>query len=134
MKASTFLTSGAVIFCATSSATACADNESTNIAFNVSLSDDLTGENAIKPVQVNKGAVTLGSLFAGQAGDRIFATSLQAVNPGVGGGNVLCIIIDPLNPKTALRLNAQTTFVNLDGDEGAATQTDVTDFTVACEL
>jgi hypothetical protein len=82
---------------------------------------------------MNGGPVSLGSLFAGQAGDRIFAISLQAANPGVAGGNVLCAIINPLTPDNAFHLNAQVTFVDLDGNKGAATQVGVTDFTIACE-
>jgi hypothetical protein len=133
MKAALSLASAVMAF-GTTAAASCAGPAASGLAFDISLSDDITGENQVQPVRVNGGAVTLGSLFAGQAGDRIFATSLQAVSPGVAGGNVLCAIVNPLDADNALRLNAEATFVDLDGDGGAAVQVDVTDFTVACEL
>lgn len=115
-------------------ATSCASSAAPSLTFDIALSDDITGENQVQPVLVNGGAVTLGSLFAGQADDRIFATSLQAVSPGAGGGNVLCAVANPLDAKNVLRLNAEATFVDLDGDKDAAVQVDVTDFTIACEM
>jgi hypothetical protein len=133
MEAALSLASAVLAF-GTTAAASCAGPAGAGLTFDISLSDDITGENQVQPVRVNGGAVTLGSLFAGQADDRIFATSLQAVSPGAGGGNVLCAIINPLDAGNALRLNAEATFVDLDGDGEAAVQVDVTDFTIACEL
>ncbi|EOA82671.1 hypothetical protein ACJQWK_04375 [Exserohilum turcicum] len=115
-------------------ATSRASSTAPGLTFDVALSDDITGENQVKPVSVNGGAFTLGSLFAGQADDRIFATSLQAVSPSAGSGNILCVISNPLDAKNVLLLNAEATFVDLDGNEDAAVQVDVTDFTIACEV
>jgi hypothetical protein len=134
MKKSGIVASMVALFGSVPAAARPAKDQSDPFEFNISLSDDITGENRIKPVRVNGGAVTLGSLFAGQRDDRIFATSLQAVNPGVGNGNVLCAIINPLDPENALRLNSQSTFVDFDCNNESAAQIDVTDFTVACEL
>ena len=76
--------------------------------------------------------MTLGSLFAGKAGDRIFATFLQTVSLGAGEGNVLCAIANPLDVKRVLRLDAEATYVGLDDDQDAAVQVNVTEFTIAC--
>jgi hypothetical protein len=104
------------------------------LQFNVQLSNDISGANAQAPVNVNAAAVTLSSLFPNEDGSRIFATSLQAVTPGVGGGNVLCAVINPLDPNIAFRLNGKNTFVDFDGNNEVAVQVDVTDFSIECQL
>ena len=80
MKASLSLMSAVLAF-GTAAAASCAGSAAPGLTFDISLSDDVTGENQVQPVRVNGGAVTLGSLFAGRAGNRIFATSLQAASP-----------------------------------------------------
>ncbi|KAL6707260.1 hypothetical protein ACN47E_004248 [Coniothyrium glycines] len=109
------------------------DVSTQQLQFNINLSNDISGEDAQAGVNVNAAAVTLGALFPNE-GHRIFATSLQALNPGVGGGNVLCAVIDPLDLENAFPLNARDTFVDFDRDNGVARQVDVTDFTIECQL
>lgn len=111
----------------------------TQTLFTIQLANDVSGANAIRSVVVNSGANTFSTLFANTAltkDGRVKATSVQNVNPQ--GGNVLCIIQDPsgliIPAGEVERINDQVTFVDLDGDETAARETDVSDFTITCEL
>ncbi|CAO2650199.1 Nn.00g014910.m01.CDS01 [Neocucurbitaria sp. VM-36] len=102
--------------------------------FTFSLSNDITGANAARSVVVNGGPVTLGGLFTWSPlvkDGRVIATSAQNLNPV--GGAVLCVFTDPATGKV-FRLNDKVTFADLDGNDQAAVQTDVTDFTFQCEL
>jgi hypothetical protein len=107
--------------------------------FTINLSDDISGANAIRSVQVNSGANKFSKVFehtALEKNGRIIATSVQNVNPV--GGSVLCIIQDPsgvaIPAGDVKRINDQVTFVDLDGDATRALETDVSDFTITCEL
>ncbi|KAJ4326271.1 hypothetical protein N0V94_000218 [Neodidymelliopsis sp. IMI 364377] len=107
--------------------------------FTINLANDVSGGNAIRSVVVNSGANKFSTLFANSAvqkNGRIIATSVQNINPI--GGNVLCVIQDPsgliIPTGQVERINDQVTFVDLDGDATKAKETDVSDFTITCEL
>jgi hypothetical protein len=107
--------------------------------FTVNLANDVSGANAIRSVEVNSGANKFSDVFAHtalQKDGRIVATSIQNVNPV--GGAVLCIIQDPSGVAIPVgqveKINDQITFVDLDGDKTGAFETDVSDFTITCEL
>lgn len=107
--------------------------------FTISLANDVSGANSIRSVVINSGANKFSTLFAGtalQKDGRIKATSVQNVNPA--GRKVSCIIEDPsgviIPAGRAERINDQTTFVDLDGDNTKAKETDVSDFTITCRI
>jgi hypothetical protein len=132
MKASTILFSAAAFF--TSALAAPATTRSAPLAFSVQLANDQSGKNANRNVIVNDPAVNFGQLFGDAFGHPVFATSLQAVTPGVGGNNVRCEVNNPYYPYQHWPLNAQNTFIGLDGDANAARVIDVTAFTIKCTL
>lgn len=106
----------------------------TQSLFTIQLANDVSGANAIRSVVVNSGPNTFSTLFANTVlvkDGRVKATSAQNVNPV--GGNVLCVIKNPATGDVK-RINDRTTFVDLDGVEGKAIETDVSDFTITCEL
>lgn len=107
--------------------------------FTINLANDVSGANAIRSVLINSGANTFSNLFAHtalQKDGRIKATSVQNISPL--GSQVSCIIEDPsgltIPAGMAERINDQTTFVDLDGDNTKAIETDVTDFTITCSI
>lgn len=106
----------------------------TNLFFIIQVSDDLSGANVNAAVPVNAPqATTFGVLLANtwftkNNNGRVKASSLLAVTPGVGGGNVQCSIND------ALTLNSTITFIDIDGNPAAALPVDITDLKVECEL
>lgn len=127
------LASTAALFSTAFAAPRYATRQASPVLFNVALTNDLSGASQTAAIEVNGGAFLFSSLFDADANGRVVATSIQAVNPGAGLGNVACAIIDPVNPDEAFRLNFQTTFVDFDGNNEAAIPVDVTDFTIACE-
>lgn len=105
--------------------------QATQEFFTFALTNDISGSSAATSIPINKGPITFGSLFYSSTG-RVFATSAQNLNPA--GNGVLCIIVNPANPKAAIRFNDKATFVDLDGNKDKAVETDVTNFTIQCEL
>ena len=104
------------------------------VLFKVQLSNDFTGKNADVDIAVNSGPHTFGQLFSGTFGAQVLATSIQAVSPGAGGNKVQCDIINRGTPAIHAYLNSWNTFVDLDGNPNKATPTDVTGFTIECQL
>jgi hypothetical protein len=132
MKASMIIASAAALFSSALAAPAIARDAP--LVFTVQLANDQSGKNANADVIVNNAAVTFGQLFGGAFGPQVWATSLQAVSPGAGGNNVQCVVKDPNYPGQAIALNAWNTFIDLDGNVNVATPTDVTYFTIECQL
>lgn len=98
---------------------------------NFAVSNDVSGAQVGSSILADGNAVTFIHDFAGTALDRdgrIIATSMQSTSNGAG---IFCIISDGEGNQVGL-LNEQTTFVDLDGQEGAV-ETDVSDFTILCE-
>lgn len=98
---------------------------------NFAVSNDVSGAQVGSSILADGNAVTFIHDFAGTALDRdgrIIATSMQSTSNGAG---IFCIISDGEDNQVGL-LNEQTTFVDLDGQEGAV-ETDVSDFTILCE-
>lgn len=134
MKPSMILATAAALF-TSALATPTLSSRQAPQFFTFSLSDDITGTSAARSVVVNAGPVRLGDLFSWSPlvkNGRVIATSAQNLNPT--GGAVKCVFIDPKVPDAAIRLNDQVTFANLDGNDAAAIETDVSDFTFQCEL
>lgn len=106
--------SASAFFGAALAATRSTDHQTAAIQFDTSLVDDITGGNQVESIRVNESLVTPGSLFAGQADDRIFAISLLAVSPGVGNGSpkVTGLVSQP-NAGFAL-VTHQMTLIDLD--------------------
>ena len=107
--------------------------------FTINLANDVSGASAIRSFSINSGANRFSTLFAGtalQKDGRIKATSVQNINPV--GGRVSCIIQDPsgliIPAGKVERINDQITFVDLDGDNTKAKETDVSDFTITCMI
>ena len=133
MIASTLVLFGSAIAFPTTTAT------TTQQLFTINLANDVSGANAINSVVINSGANKFSAIFAGtalQKDGRIKATSVQNVNPV--GGRVSCIIEDPsgviIPAGKSKHINDQVTFVDLDGDNTKAKETDVSDFTITCML
>ncbi|KAF1939505.1 hypothetical protein EJ02DRAFT_456908 [Clathrospora elynae] len=133
MKASIIITAAATLFSSASLAAPTTTRSADALVFKVQLTNDITGANANGDIIVNNPAISLGLLF-GQPGSRLFATSLQAVSPGAGGNNIACVVKNPAVASQVFPLNAWNTFIDLDGNPNQAIQTDVTDFTIECQL
>jgi hypothetical protein len=104
------------------------------LLFGIQLSNDISGQPSNANIIVNNPSVTLGELFGSDFGTQVLATSLQAVSPGAGGNNVQCVIKNPDVPGQAFYLSAWNTFIDLDGNVDEAIPTDVTAFTIECQL
>ncbi|KAL5410889.1 hypothetical protein PMIN06_002454 [Paraphaeosphaeria minitans] len=98
---------------------------------NFAVSNDVSGANVGSSILADGTALPFNHVFAGTALDRdgaIIATSMQSTSNGAG---IFCIVTDGQGIQVGL-LNEQSTFVDLDGQEGAV-ETDVGDFTILCE-
>lgn len=127
MKTTMILSSAALFFAGALAAPA-------PLVFKVQLANDQSGKNANVDVPVDGVTRTFGQLWGGVFGTPVIATSLQAVSPGAGGNNVMCVVTDPAKPGLSMPLNARNTFIDLDGQVGKAVPTDVTGFTINCKL
>lgn len=100
--------------------------------FTIQLANDISGANAIRSVPANGAAQTFINVFANTVlvkEGAIKATSLQNVAPG--GANVNCVVRNGGNVRVG-EINNQKTFLDLDGVEGRAVETDVSYFTITC--
>ncbi len=96
------------------------------------LTNDIAGITATGNIAANGVAVRLGDLFGNTnlvENGRVVATSAQLV---ANFQNTFCIF---QNGGQAVDIaNEQMPFAELDGVEGVAVETDVTDFTFLCEI
>jgi hypothetical protein len=96
-----------------------------------SLINDITGANVPIPVLADGLPVRFGDAFAGTNLDKngiVTATSGQLVTLDK---NVRCVVNNGVNEPW--KLNAENTFVDLDGVDGAV-ETNVNDFVLICEF
>ncbi|KAF3007900.1 hypothetical protein E8E13_011037 [Curvularia kusanoi] len=101
----------------------------------LSLSNDISGASANRPVPANNVPLTFGTLFAGSnliRGGALKATSLSNVAPGAGPGP-RCVVKRPDGAQVGF-VDSQKTFLDLDGNKDRAVETDVIAWTVACGL
>lgn len=97
---------------------------------NFALSNDVSGAQVGSSIVADRHAITFGDVFHGTALDRdgvIVATSIQSTSNGAG---IICTISDHEGNQIGL-LTEQTTFVDLDGQEGAV-EVDVSALTLLC--
>lgn len=100
--------------------------------FTVQLANDISGANAIRSVPANGVANTFLNVFANTVlvkDSATKATSLQNVAPG--GANINCVI-NKADGTFVGNINNQKTFLDLDGVDGKAVETDVSAFTIKC--
>ncbi|KAK7185631.1 hypothetical protein DPSP01_007499 [Paraphaeosphaeria sporulosa] len=98
---------------------------------NFNVANDVSGANVGSSILSDGTALTFSHIFAGTALDldgTIIATSMQSTSNGAG---IFCIVADGEGNQVGL-LNERSTFVDLDGQEGAF-ETDVSEFTILCE-
>ncbi|KAF1837707.1 hypothetical protein BDW02DRAFT_595371 [Decorospora gaudefroyi] len=125
MKASVLLATASTLL-----STAFAAPTGTNpLKYTLQLANDQTGKNHNVDIYVNYGGFSFGELWGDSFGTPVIATSLQAVTPGVGGGNVRCGVYGGRN---FWELNAQRTYIDLDADPNKLVQTDVTNYYIYC--
>ncbi|KAL5117410.1 hypothetical protein ACEQ8H_004726 [Pleosporales sp. CAS-2024a] len=135
MKSSMIIASAAALFSTVFAAPHVAVRQATEqLYFVIQVSDDISGANVNVGVPVNApqastfGALLAGTDFANRNNGRILASSLMAVTPGVGGGNVRCLY------NNALTLSSTTTWIDLDGNPSQAIDVDITNATIECNL
>ncbi|KAF3010076.1 hypothetical protein E8E13_011591 [Curvularia kusanoi] len=100
--------------------------------FTIQIANDVSGANAIRSVPAVGVANTFLNVFANTVLVKdgvIKATSLQNVAPG--GASINCVVNKP-DGSFLGNINSQTTFLDLDGVEGKAVETDVSAFTIKC--
>lgn len=100
----------------------------------IQLANDVSGANAIRSLPANGVANTFSVLFANTVlvkGGQVKATSVQNVAPQ--GVNVNCVVRNAAGAPIGT-INNQKTFLDLDGVEGSAVETDVSAFTITCTL
>lgn len=98
----------------------------------VQLANDVSGANAIRSVPANGIANTFANVFAGTVlvkDGQVKATSIQNVAPQ--GPFINCVIQNAAG-ATVGEINNQKTFLDLDGVEGKAVETNVSAFTIKC--
>jgi hypothetical protein len=82
------------------------------------ITNDQSGYNANFNIIVNAAPVTIAQAL-GVTGFPIWATSLDFVNPGVGGNNVQC---EQAYAETGIVLNEENTHLDLDGNPNKASK------------
>lgn len=100
--------------------------------FTLQLANDMSGANAIRSVPADGIANTFLNVFANTVlvkDGTIKATSLQNVAPS--GANINCVVNNAVGALVG-NINNQKTFLDLDGVEGKAVETDVSAFTIKC--
>ncbi|KNG51648.1 hypothetical protein TW65_91145 [Stemphylium lycopersici] len=102
-------------------------------SFTIRLANGISMQAANAEVIVNNGPVTFGQLFSATFGPQVLATSLQNATPGAGS-YVQCTIANPANLEFEAVLSAFNTFIDLDGNAEQDVPTDITNFTIECEL
>ena len=131
MKTSTILTTFTTLF--TTALAAPALPRQVAQPFTIHLANGVSMQTANADVIVNNGPVTFGQLFSATFGPQVLATSLQNVTPGAGN-LVQCTVANPANLEFEAVLTAFNTFIDLDGNVEQDVPTDVTAFTIECEL
>ncbi|OAL45488.1 hypothetical protein IQ07DRAFT_591297 [Pyrenochaeta sp. DS3sAY3a] len=135
MKAS-IIASAATLFASALAAPTVSARQAASNVFVLKLTNDITGASDTTGVIVNAGPITFSELFWWSPNllqnGRVVATSAENLNPGQVAG-VLCIITDTTN-NIVTPINERVTFVQVDNNAEAAIPTDVSNFTIECQL